>query len=227
MATHLISAVNARPKNERESIRPAAILAMASLLFPLLPACRAQDASILFSRIFRGSAIGGAGVSPAVSPGVGHAQIASGTLAPPKASPQVTDADSAAIKQTFTDFYESFSRHDAHATAMTFAEDADFTNMRGIHRHGRTEIEDWFANLFKGNLKSSNRTDIVRSIRFFTPQTATVDADTVITGTRTADGSEGPPRKGLMIATLTKQNGRWLISVFHEAEFPVPAVIAK
>jgi uncharacterized protein (TIGR02246 family) len=142
-------------------------------------------------------------------------------------SSKASDTDSAAIKQIFTDFYESFSHHDAHATAMTFAEDADFTNMRGIHRHGRTEIEAWFANLFKGNLKSSNRTDIVRRIRFFTPQTATVDADTVITGTKSADGSEGPPRKGLMIATLTKQNGRWLISVFHEAEFPVPAVVAE
>jgi uncharacterized protein (TIGR02246 family) len=142
-------------------------------------------------------------------------------------SSKASDADSAAIKQTFTDFYESFSHHDAHATAMTFAEDADFTNMRGIHRHGREEIEAWFANLFKGNLKSSNRTDIVRSIRFFTPQVATVDADTVITGTKMADGSEGPPRKGLMIATLTKQNCRWLISVFHEAEFPEPAATAN
>src|SRR6266853_6230341 len=87
---------------------------------------------------------------------------------------KTADADSAAIKQTFTDFYESFSHHDAHATAMTFAEDADFTNMRGIHRHGRTEIEAWFANLLKGNLKASNRTDIVRSIRFFSPQMAAV-----------------------------------------------------
>jgi uncharacterized protein (TIGR02246 family) len=138
-------------------------------------------------------------------------------------SSKAADADSAAIKQTFADFYESFSRHDAHATAMTFAEDGDFTNMRGIHRHGRTEIEEWFRNLFKGNLKASRRTDIVRSIRFFTPQTATVDADTTITGTKTAAGSEGPPRKGLMICTLTKQSGRWLISVFHEAEFPAPA----
>jgi uncharacterized protein (TIGR02246 family) len=138
-------------------------------------------------------------------------------------SSKAAHANSAAIKQTFADFYESFSRHDAHATAMTFAEDADFTNMCGIHRHGRTEIEEWFRNLFKGNLKASGRTDIVRSIRFFTPQTATVDADTTITGTRTADGTEGPPRKGLMICTLTKQSGRWLIRVFHEAEFPAPA----
>jgi len=137
-------------------------------------------------------------------------------------SAKPTEADSAAIKQTFTDFYESFSHHDAHATAMTFAEDGDFTNMRGIHRHGRTEIEAWFANLFKGNLKASNRTDTVRSIRFFSPQVATVDADTLITGTKAADGSDVAPRKGLMIVTMTKQNGRWLISVFHEAEFPAP-----
>ncbi len=137
-------------------------------------------------------------------------------------SSKATDADSAAIKQTFTDFYESFSHHDAHATAMTFAEDADFTNMRGVHRHGRGDIENWFAALFKGNLKASNRTDTVRSIRFFTPQMATVDADTVITGTKAADGSDVPPRKGLMIVTMTKQNGHWLISVFHEAEFPAP-----
>jgi uncharacterized protein (TIGR02246 family) len=141
----------------------------------------------------------------------------------PQDSSKAADADSAAIKQTFADFYESFSRHDAHATAMTFAEDADFTNMRGIHRHGRTEIEEWFRNLFNGNLKASRRTDTVRNIRFFTPQTATVDADTTITGTKAADGSEGPPRKGLMICTLTRQSGRWLISVFHEAEFPAPA----
>jgi hypothetical protein len=25
-----------------------------------------------------------------------------------------------------------------------------------------------------------------------------------------------------MILTMTKQNGHWLISVFHEAEFPAP-----
>src|ERR1700731_1350248 len=148
-------------------------------------------------------------------------------FAPPPASraqdsAKPTQADSTAIKQTFTDFYESFSHHDAHATAMTFAEEGDFTNMRGIHRHGRTEIETWFANLFKVNLKSSNRPDTVRSIRFFSPQVATVDADTVITGTKAADGSDVPPRKGLMIVTMTKQNGRWLISVFHEAEFPAP-----
>lgn len=131
-----------------------------------------------------------------------------------------SEADAKAIKQVFVQWYESFSRHDAHAAAMIFAEDADFTNMGGAHNHGRKEIEEHLARLFTGNLKDASRTDIVKGIRFISPQIAEVDADTVITGTKAADGSQGPPRKGLMVTTMTKQNGRWLISVFHEVEFP-------
>jgi uncharacterized protein (TIGR02246 family) len=132
------------------------------------------------------------------------------------------EADSVAIKQVCADFSENFSRHDAHGVAMTFAEDADFTNMGGRHSHGRADIEKWFAGLFRGNLKDSLRTDTVKSIRFFSPELAAVDADTVITGTKAADGSEVPPRKGLMIVMAIKQNGRWFIGTFHEAEYPAP-----
>ncbi len=139
---------------------------------------------------------------------------------PAQSQPSGTEADSAAIKQVCADFSENFSRHDAHGVAMTFAEDADFTNMRGIHSHGRADIEKWFASLFRGNLKDSLRTDTVKSIRYFTPDLAAVDAETVITGTKAADGSEIPPRKGLMIVMMTKQNGRWFIGTFHEAEYP-------
>jgi uncharacterized protein (TIGR02246 family) len=136
--------------------------------------------------------------------------------------PTAAEADSVAIKQVFADFYENFSRHDAHAASMDFAEDADFTNMSGIHTHGRKEIENRLGRLFQGGLKEATRTDIVRSIRFLSPDVAAVDADTTITGTKAPDGSVIPPRKGLMIATMTKQNGHWLISTFHEAEFPPP-----
>ena len=139
-----------------------------------------------------------------------------------QSQPKGAEADSAAINQLCADFSENFSRHDAHGVAMTFAEDADFTNMRGSQSHGRADIEKWFASLFRGILKDSLRTDTVRSIRFFTPELAAVDADTVITGTKAADGSEIPPRKGLMILMVTKQNGRWLIGTFHEAEYPAP-----
>ena len=65
------------------------------------------------------------------------------------------EADTAAIKRVFADFSESFSRHDANATAMTFAEDADFTNMRGVSRHGRKEIQEWFVSLYAGSQKAA------------------------------------------------------------------------
>jgi uncharacterized protein (TIGR02246 family) len=137
-----------------------------------------------------------------------------------------TEADSKAIKQVFAEWYEAFSRHDAHAASMAFAEDADFTNMAGAHDHGRKEIEGHLARIFAGNLKAARRTDIVKSIRFINPKIAEVDADTVITGTLAADGSQGAPRKGLMVTTMTKQDGRWYISVFHEVEFPPAAPAA-
>jgi uncharacterized protein (TIGR02246 family) len=138
-------------------------------------------------------------------------------------SPKGSDADTAAIKQTFVDFYQSYSRHDAHATAMTFTEDADFTNMFGDYFHGQEAIEQKFSALFSGIIKDASRTDTVRNIRFYAPGIALVDADTVITGTKRADGSVGPVRKGLMIVVMTKQNGVWRFSNFHEAEFPYRA----
>lgn len=137
------------------------------------------------------------------------------------------EADSVAITKTCTDFSQSFTHHDPHGVAMTFAEDADFTNMRGNHSHGRKDIEAWFAGLFKGNLRESVRTDTVRSIRYFSPELASVDLDTVITGTRAADGSEIPARKGLMIVLMAKENGRWVIETFHESEYPAGRAAAS
>jgi uncharacterized protein (TIGR02246 family) len=142
------------------------------------------------------------------------------SLAHPQDRLQGSDAEIAAIKQVFVDFYQAFSRQDAHATAATFAEDGDFTNMFGIQVHGRDAIEQRFAGLFRGNLRGSHRTDTVRNVHFYAPHVAFVDADTVITGTKEADGSVGPVREGLMIVVMTKQNGQWYISNFHEAEYP-------
>jgi uncharacterized protein (TIGR02246 family) len=156
------------------------------------------------------------------APVISLALLAMPCAVPAQSQPNTADMDSLAIKQVCADFSENFSRHDAHGVAMTFAEDADFTNMGGRHSHGRADIEKWFASLFRGNLKDSLRTDTVKSIRFFTPELAAIDAETVITGTKAPDGSEIPPRKGLMIVMAIKQNGRWFIGTFHEAEYPPP-----
>jgi uncharacterized protein (TIGR02246 family) len=129
------------------------------------------------------------------------------------------DADSAAIRQVITDFLDAFNRHDARAWAMPFAEDGDFTNVTGLTRHGRKEVEDRFTGLFAGPLKTAHRTSTVRHIRFITPDIAAVDADWELVGSKASDGSENPVRKGLFTWVMTKQNGHWLFTVFHESEF--------
>jgi uncharacterized protein (TIGR02246 family) len=133
---------------------------------------------------------------------------------------QNKEANSAAIKQVVANFSEAFNRHDAQASAMLFAENADFTNMRGASHHGRTEIEGLFKGLYTGVLKDAHRTDSVKNIRFLNADTAVMDADWEMTGAKGPNGAEMPVRKGLLDWVLTKQNGKWLITVFHESEFP-------
>jgi uncharacterized protein (TIGR02246 family) len=131
-----------------------------------------------------------------------------------------TQADLSAIKQVVAGYSEAFNHHDARATASLFAEDADFTNMRGANRRGQKEIEQIFVSLYAGILKNAHRTDTVKSIRFLTPEIAVMDDLWEMTGSKAADGSENPTRKGLFDWVLTKVNGQWSIAVLHEVEFP-------
>jgi hypothetical protein len=105
---------------------------------------------------------------------------------------------------------------------VLFAEDGDFTNPQGIHRHGRKKIEERFASILTGPFKSAHRTDSVRSIRHLTPVVASVDIDWEMTGAKSADDSDIPLRKGFLEPVMTKQNGHRGVTVFHESKFVVP-----
>lgn len=133
-------------------------------------------------------------------------------------------ADSAAIKMLLSKFSDGFDNHDAAAVSALFAEDADFTNLRGASLHGREKIQANLAMLFKGVLKDAKRSDSPRDIRLLTPTLAAVDFDDTIEGLPGPDGKPNPPRKGLMSWILTKQGGAWHILIFHEQDFP-PALV--
>ena len=130
-------------------------------------------------------------------------------------------ADDAAIRKTIDAFLAAFNRHDAKGWAAPFLEDGDFTNVTGLTRHGRKEVEERFAGLFAKGLKDAHRTCTVRHIRFIKPDVAAVDAEWELVGSRASDGSENPVRKGLFTWTMVKQGGRWQFAVFHESEFTV------
>src|SRR5579872_817071 len=84
--------------------------------------------------------------------------LASGSVARAQDKMDGSSADVSAIRQVFADFYTAFSHQDAEAITKTFAPDGDFTNMFGIHVHGREAIQQRFAALFKGNLRGTDRT---------------------------------------------------------------------
>ena len=131
------------------------------------------------------------------------------------------EQDENAIKQVLTDFVSAWNRHDAKAFSMVFAEDADFTNVRGMSTHGRTEIEKFHAPRFATNFKDSNQKMIETKVRFITPDLAAVDARWEMTGAkRYTDGQEIPLRKGLLNFVMTRQAGQWLITVMHNMDLP-------
>jgi uncharacterized protein (TIGR02246 family) len=130
-----------------------------------------------------------------------------------------SDAESAAVRKVIDEFVGAFNRHDAAGWAMPFGEDGDFTNVSGLTRHGRKEVEERFKGLFAGPLKDAHRTVTVRHIRFVKPDVVAADAEWALTGSRAADGSENPARKGIFTWVMVKQDGKWIFADFHESEF--------
>jgi len=166
------------------------------------------------SRLVKRSALGMAGLAlaaMAVFAGAGRA---------------ADEKDRAAIGQTVEQFETAWNKHDAHAFAMTFTEDADFTNVVGIHAQGRGNVEAFHAPIFAGRFKDTHQTGVVRSIRFLRADLAAVDVEWEMTGLKGPDGSALPDRKGLLNWVMAKQgDGSWLIQIMHNTELTnTPAV---
>lgn len=129
------------------------------------------------------------------------------------------DSETAAVRHVIDEFVAAFNRHDASGWAQPFAEDGDFTNVSGLTRHGRKEVEERFKMLFAGPLKGAHRTVTVRHLRFAKPDVAFADAEWALEGSTAADGSVNPVRKGIFTWVMVKQDGSWKFADFHESEF--------
>jgi uncharacterized protein (TIGR02246 family) len=132
------------------------------------------------------------------------------------------EADSAAIKKLFADFNDAFNNHDAHAVAILFTDDADFITVGGAPFRGSAAIEQHLAPLFSGRAKTLHRDASLRDIHFLRPDTAIVSSDTETSGVMGPNGVAVPPVKGLYDWIVMKQNGRWLIAVWHESNLSTP-----
>jgi uncharacterized protein (TIGR02246 family) len=138
-------------------------------------------------------------------------------------SPNARDADRAAIDIILERFLEAWNTHDAHAFALAFTEDADFTNVVGMSAHGREKVESFHASVFATTFLASHLTATIRGVRFLTSDLAAVDVDWRMTGSLSPDGSLRPERQGLLAWIVAKQlDGSWLIAIMHNAEIMRP-----
>ena len=128
--------------------------------------------------------------------------------------------DEERIRKVLADFIEAWNKHDAKAFSMVFAEDADFTNVRGMSAHGRAEVEKFHAPLFATRFKDTNQKMTKTRIRFIKPDVASVDAWWEMTGAKGLEGQDIPLRKGLLNFVMTKERDKWFITVMHNMDMP-------
>jgi uncharacterized protein (TIGR02246 family) len=128
--------------------------------------------------------------------------------------------DEDGIRKVLADFIAAWNKHDAKAFSMVFAEDADYTNVRGTGAHGRTEIEKAHAPAFATRFKDTHQTITDTKIRFIAPDVAAVDARWEMTGAKGSDSQDIPLRKGLLNFVMTRTSGQWFITVMHNMDLP-------
>ena len=137
---------------------------------------------------------------------------------------QTTDSgntqDEELIKKVLTNFTDAWNKHDAKAFSNVFSEDADFTNVRGTSAHGRSEVEKFHAPRFTTTFKDTYQKITQSKIRFIKPDVAAVDAWWEMTGVKSREGQDMPPRKGLLNFIMTKNGNTWLITIMHNMDLP-------
>jgi uncharacterized protein (TIGR02246 family) len=144
------------------------------------------------------------------------------SAAPSRAEEKSRTADEAEIKKLVASWTDCFNRKDAHGCAMLYTADGELTTVRGDVAHGPEDVERHNHLIFSTFLKNAHRTDTVRSVRFLSPTIASVDSEWRMIGATAPNAKEAakPVRIGLLTWIVTKHNGQWYITLFHEFDYP-------
>jgi uncharacterized protein (TIGR02246 family) len=145
-------------------------------------------------------------------------------LAAAEAARADTAADEAAIQEVLASFRKSWDTPGMPGLEALFTEDADFVVVTGRWLQGRDEVVRYHRELLQTFYAGSRTLPwSIGKVRFLTPDLAITH---VASGARyTRDGIEHV-RTGLATAVLAKQNGKWLITAFHNTLTGGPGALA-
>ena len=121
--------------------------------------------------------------------------------------------DEEAIKRIIGAMDEAFNAHKPDASL--FARDADFVNVNGTWLKGVANIESGRRSAFETRLKNARTRSVDVHVRFVRPDVAIVHATSETAGITASDGREFPPQRELNVRVFVKEEGRWLVTVFH------------
>ena len=130
--------------------------------------------------------------------------------------------DERAARQVMTDFQTIWIAHDMKALAELCTEDADFVVISDKHVHGRANIYEYHDALHQSTLTDRTNQNHIEDIRFIRP-------DVAIMHVRFEGESSLPEgdKRGDTTARATvvveKEQGKWLISAFHNTLVLDPA----
>jgi uncharacterized protein (TIGR02246 family) len=123
-----------------------------------------------------------------------------------------TKQDENAIQQLVSDFCAGWNAHDGLACARPFSETADFTAVNGTRARGRDEIGRGHAEILSTIFSGTKLIGTVNSIEFLRPDVAVVDVTLRLTP---AKEPSWIPKYTSCGITATKDEGKWMISVFR------------
>jgi uncharacterized protein (TIGR02246 family) len=121
--------------------------------------------------------------------------------------------DELAVRTLVDGLVAGWNAQDGTAFARQFAADADFTNVMGLHAHGREVIarghDEIFATMFKG----TTLTATIEQIRFLRPDVAVAS---VVLALRQRDGTPwGAFPRSLASLVAVRDGESWSIAVFR------------
>jgi uncharacterized protein (TIGR02246 family) len=128
--------------------------------------------------------------------------------------------DEKSIQKVVADFAKAFNAKDAKETARFWAEDGEFVTYQGELLTGRQEVENYFQNTFIRFYQTAKNKLFAPTVKFLKPDVAAVDVKWEVTGRTDAEGKALSPMKGIMVWTMTKEKGRWMIKIMHNVSLP-------
>ena len=132
-------------------------------------------------------------------------------------------ADEEAARKLLEQYAAAFNKKDAKAVAELWAEDGDYTSLRGRTAKGRAELEGLFRDLLSGPYRDAKIELITSSVRLLAPDVALGHATWQVNGALGPDGKAGPTVRTVSLSVATRRGGQWRIVSALPLLLPTPA----